>query len=436
MATVQRPGPEVERPSEGDRRFRTFDSLIEVRAFRWYMASMVGNWSSLQMQQVVRGYLVYYLTGSYAALGGMALANSAPRLILALFVGVVADRVPKRLVIQLGQVFSALLTLTIAMLLVLGRLRFEYLVASAVLQGISNSFTQPARQALIPEIVGLRRLTNAVALNASGMNVMRLTAPAVAGLMLAFVGPEWVYFFMTAMYSLAAVALLRVPHEPIEGYEVPQRSAARAARSDRSGLRDIADAMRYLRGESTLAMLLIVHLFIVVFSMPFQQLLPGFVADVLVGGDAEGSGLPLGMLFTAMGVGALLGSLSIASMGHGQRGRVLLLGTALMGAALLAFTWSESFWLSAAIIVVIGLGQSARQALSQVLIQSNVSNEYRGRISSIMMMEMGLTSFGTFGIGILASKVGIQESLALAAVALMLVAVVVYVFVPRYRELD
>jgi len=437
VAAVHPPEPNTEHAAASERRLRTFDSLIEVPAFRWYILSMIGNWSSLQMQQVVRGYLVYYLTGSYAALGGMALANSAPRLVLALFGGVVADRVSKRFVIQAGQSFNALLTLSIALLLVFDALRFEHLVISAVLQGISNSFTQPSRQALIPEIVGLPRLTNAVALNASGMNTMRLSAPAVAGLMLAFVGPEWVYFVMTGMYLLGVVALLRVPREPIAGYEAPQRSSVgRGTRSDRSGLRDIGDALSYLRGQRTLAMLLIVHLFIVVFSMPYQRLLPGFVADVLADGDVEASGLPLGMLLTATGVGALAGSLVIASIPGRRRGRLLLFGTALMGAALLAFTRSDAFWLSMGIVVVMGVGQSARQALSQVLIQTHVSNEYRGRISSIMMMEMGLTSFGTFGIGILAAAIGVREALGLAAVALMLVAVVVYAFVPRYRELD
>jgi MFS family permease len=413
-------------------RVRTFQSLQEVPPFRWYILSMTGNWAALQMQQVVRGLLVYYLTGSYAALGSMALANSAPRLVLALYGGVVADRLPKRYIVQVGQLFNAALALVIGLLLLFDLLRFEYLLLSAVLQGISNSFTQPARQALIPEIVGLKRLTNAVALNASGMNTMRLAAPALGGLLLVFVGFEWVYFLMAVMYLLAVLAMMRVPPEPVAGME--QRPAASRSRG-KAGLADIAEAFRYLRVQPTLAMLLVVHLFIVVFSMPFQRLLPGFVADVLASTENQ-TELRFGLLMTLMGVGALAGSLVVASMPSRGRGRLLLAGTALMGMALLAFSASSVFWVSALIVLVLGVGQASRQALSTVLIQANVSNEYRGRISSVMMMQMGLTSFGTFGFGIFASVAGIQVALATAGAALLAVAATVYLFVPRYRNLD
>jgi len=88
------------------------------------------------------------------------------------------------------------------------------------------------------------------------------------------------------------------------------------------------------------------------------------------------------------------------------------------------------------IVMVMGVGQASRQALSQVLIQLHVTNEFRGRISSIMMMEMGLTSFGTFGFGLLAAAIGIQQALGIAGGALIVVGTLVYVFVPRYRELD
>jgi len=409
------------------------------------MVAMLGNWGSLQMQQVVRGFLVYHLTGSYAALGVIALANSAPRLGLALFGGVVADRLPKRPVIQAGQAFNALLTLSIALLLVFDVLRFEHLIASAVLQGISNSFTQPARQALIPEIVGLERLTNAVALHVSVMNTMRLVGPTVAGFMLAVVGFEWVYFLMTALYVLAIIALLRVPIRPVAGYEDATQSAKReraqaggddqSPKHDRIGLGDITEALRYLRGQRTLAMLLMVHLCIILFSMPFQQLLPGFVDEVLSSSDKQ-TGLRLGFLYTATGVGALAGSLVIASIPGRRRGKLLLSGTALTGLMLLAFTRSDVFWLSVGIVTVMGLGQASRQTLSLVLIQLYVANEFRGRISSIMMMEMGLTSFGTFGFGILAAEIGIRQALGIAGVALMVVAAVVYAFAPRYRNLD
>src|SRR5690606_3761640 len=118
------------------------------------------------------------------------------------------------------------------------------------------------------------------------------------------------------------------------------------------------------------------------------------------------------------------------------RGALLLGSSLVLGLSLLAFSASSEFWLSAGIVIALGVGQAGRQSLSNVLIQTHVSDEFRGRISSIMMMEMGLTSFGTFGIGVLAAAIGVQYALGGAAVALVVVAVAVYALVPTYRRLD
>ncbi|MPZ99519.1 MAG: MFS transporter [Dehalococcoidia bacterium] len=413
---------------------RTFDSLIEVPTFRWYIASMTGNWASMQMQQVARGFLVYQLTGSFAALGAMALANAAPRLFLALYGGVVADRMSRRYIIQAGQLFNAALTAVVAALLFAGVLRFEHLVVSAILQGVSNSFTQPARQAMIPEIVGIERLTNAVALNASGMNTMRLLAPALAGGMLAVTHAAWVYVLMTVLYVIAFFTMTRVP--AVSGAERDAAAGRRGRRSaGRGGIRDIAEALSYLRGQPVLMMLLAVHLAIVVFSMPYQRLLPGFVDEVLSTNPDEAA-WRFGLLLALTGVGALGGSLLVASMPNRHRGALLLGSSLVLGVSLLAFSASSEFWLSAGIVIALGVGQAGRQSLSNVLIQTHVSDEFRGRISSIMMMEMGLTSFGTFAIGLLAAAIGVQYALGGAAVALVLVAIAVYALVPTYRRLD
>src|SRR5688572_12271664 len=112
--------PDVPPPST--RRFKTFDSLIDVPAFRWYLLSMSGNWSALQMQQVARSYLAYQITGSYAALGIVELANTWPRLFLALYGGVVADRMSRRVIIQVGQGVNAVNAGVIAVLLFTGYL--------------------------------------------------------------------------------------------------------------------------------------------------------------------------------------------------------------------------------------------------------------------------------------------------------------------------
>ncbi|MGE3960375.1 MAG: MFS transporter [Dehalococcoidia bacterium] len=419
------------------RRFRTFDSLIEVPAFRWYLLSMMGNWSAMQMQQVVRGSLAYEITGSFTALGGVAIANALPRLFLALVGGVLADRASRRLVLQAGQLASAVFTAAIAVLLFTDQLRIEHLYVAAALQGAAMSFSMPARQAMIPDIVGEERLTNAIGLNASGMNTMRLLAPATAGILVAYFDYAWGYALMTALFTLAVIGMFRVPKQPTARAASTSSPILRAGHGHRSrgGLKEMNEGFKYLGRNPTLRMLLAVHLFVVILTLTFQRLAPGFVAEVLAS-DEQQARWRLGVVLTFMGAGALIGSLAIASLPNRKRGRLLIGSIALFGVALLAFAVSQSFWISLGIVFILGIGQAGRQSLSQILIQSHTENAYRGRISSIMMMEMGFESLGTFVIALVAGAFGAQVAFGSVAVALLLLALVVTLFLPAYRRLD
>lgn len=423
--------PDVEPGLPPTRRFRTFDAVLDVPAFRWYLLSMMANWSGMQMQNFARGYLAYQITGSFAALGGIALANAIPRLLLALSGGVIADRASRRYVLQAGQFASFAITAWLAALLFAGRLTFNDLLIASVLQGIAMAFTMPARQAMIPQIVGPERLTNAFGLNATAMNGTRLLMPALAGVLVAVVGASWVFALMAAMFLLAFLAMFRVPKEP--------PAAAGAARprggGGRSGVGDIVEAFRYLRHQRVLATLLGVHLFVVLLTMPYQRLLPGFVDEVLATNESE-SAFILGLLLAVTGGGALIGSLVVASLPDRRRGLLLVGSMTMFALALLAFAWSGNVWLSVGIVLVLGFGQAGRQSLNQILIQTHVDDAYRGRISSIMMMEMGLESFGTFGFALFAAAFGGAWAFTLVAVGLVVVAAVIVFFLPSYRRLE
>jgi MFS family permease len=429
LALADRPTPP---PETAGRRFRTFDTLIDVPAFRWYLGSQTFNWSAMMMQMVVRGVLAYELTESFAALGAVELASSASRVVFALHGGVVADRSSRRVIIQLSQVFNAGLSVVMALLLFAGRLEFLHLVVGAMAQGVVNSFAMPARQAMIPEIVGNERLMNAVALNAFGMNVLRLVAPALAGGMIAAVGGGWVFAAMAVFYVLAMVTLFRIPktdartraaaaamangHSGTNGLHAIEDDARPARR--RGGMSEIKDALRYLRGQRVLMVLLILQMFISILSLPYQRLLPGFVSEVLADGDADRSAAMLGILLSVTAVGALAGSLLIASLPNRSRGKLLIASLAIFAVGMLAFAGAEVFWVSAAIVLVLGVGQAGRQSLVQILIQSNVSDEYRGRVSSIMLLEDGVESLGIFMIALVAEAVGPQLALAGVAIGL------------------
>ena len=410
------PEPEPHLP---ERRFRTFDSLIDVPVFRWYMLSQVGNQGAQLMQMVVRGFLAYTLTNSFAALGFVELAAAVPRVFLALYGGVVADRASRRVIIQVGQALNAALALVLATLLFAGLLRFEHLVISATVQGVMNSFVMPARQSMIPEIVGPQRLMNAFALNALGMNILRLGAPALAGGLIAAVGAGWVYLMMAGLFLFGMVALFRVPTTTAAMRAIAKGTSVDGAHAaSHSGTREIFDALRYLRGQRVLVILLILHCVIGILALPYQRLMPGFVDTVLSGGNHDQTATIMGALLSFTAIGALFGSLLIASLPSRSRGKLLIGSLVIFGVGLFAFSASTTFWLSASIVIVLGIGQAGRQSLVNILIQSHVSNEYRGRVSSILVLEDGIESFGIFLIALLAEAVGPQLALGIVAISL------------------
>jgi len=427
------------------RRFRTFDSVIDVPAFRWYLLSMTGNWSAMQMQQVARSFLAYQITGSFAALGFVELANSAPRVLLSLYGGVVADRSSRRVIIQIGQAFSASTAVVIAALLFLDMLRFEHLVLMALLQGIVNSFALPARQSMIPEVVGVERLMNAFALNVFSLNMMRLVAPGLAGIIIAVAGPAWVFTLMAFLNLLASVTMFRVPkvnaaqraatREALEaaaesGAIKPRRGGVHGSggRGGRASLQDIRDALSYLRGQRVLMWLLVIHGLSSMLALPYQRLLSGFVDEVL-SSNADETALLMGWLLTATAVGALAGSLLIASMSPRRRGLLLIGSLVVFGTTMLAFAASTNIWLSLGIVMILGIGQAGRQSLVSILIQTGVDDAFRGRISSIMQLEDGIESLGIFMIALLAEAVGPQ--IALGSVALTMLAMAALLFATR-----
>ena len=407
---------------ESGRRFRTFDAVIDVPAFRWYLLSQVGNQSAQLMQMVVRGFLAYQLTGSFAALGLVELAAAGPRVLLALYGGVVADRAARRVIIQIGQALNASIAAILATLLFADMLRFEHLMFGALAQGVLNSFVMPARQAMIPEIVGTSRLMNAFALNQLVMNILRLGAPALAGVLIAAFGGGWVFATMSGLFLFALFTLFMVPKVTAADRAASADRPGGGRTQSRTGGREIMEAVRYLRGQPILYTLLGLHCIIGILALPYQRLLPGFVDQVLAGGDHDRTAILMGALLSFTAIGALAGSLLIASLPNRERGKLLIGSLVFFAIGLFAFAMSTSFWLSAGIVIILGVGQAGRQSLIQILIQSYVSDEYRGRVSSIIVLEDGIESFGIFLIALLAEYAGPQVALGLVAIALALLA--------------
>ena len=144
----------------------------------------------------------------------------------------------------------------------------------------------------------------------------------------------------------------------------------------------------------------------------------------------------MGVLISASGIGAIIGSLILASLPNKRRGLLLIISSLCSGIALIGFAFSKSWYLSLLLLAFVGLGQSGRLALSNTLLQYYTKAEYRGRVMSILMMEIGLMSLGAFGAALLTENVGVQSAIGGLAFVLASLSVLTLVFVPRLRKLD
>ncbi|TAK74131.1 MAG: MFS transporter [Dehalococcoidia bacterium] len=418
---------------------RTFESF-KSSPFRWYFVSMLGVFGAMNSQMIARGVLIYDLTGSFAALGTLALAGAIPGLALSLHGGVIADRLPKKQIQQVGNALNALNTMSIVALLLAGAMRWEYMIVNAAIQGVIQALMMPARQSMLPDIVYPRQVMNAVALNNAGMNLSRLMVPAGIGVLMEVTDYYWAFIAITGFYLFSTVTLFRVPSRPIEippeeRTEAQARLHAAGGQATRAksgaGFGDLIDGGRYILRDHTVRTILVINFLMVLFSMPYMQMLPGFVKEVLKGGP----GLQ-GLLTSVTGVGSLAAALVIASLPSRRRGMIFIIGSVVLGIALIAFSWSTSVAITMPVMLLIGVGQSVRMALSNVLVQAYTEDQYRGRVMSIYMMEMSLVQVGVFGVGIAAEIIGVQWALGLCSAGLVILSVATLAMVPRMRNLD
>ena len=282
----------------------------------------------------------------------------------------------------------------------------------------------PARQAIIPQLVGADRMMNAVALNAMGISLTTMLAPGIAGGLIAVLGIESVYFIIAGMYGCAVLFTGLLPK-----IEVQVRSASSTV------VGDIKDGFKYVLTNRAIAMLLVLSFSTMILAMPIRFILPIFAKDVFLVGP-EG----LGYMMSAMGVGALGGTLFIASLGKvSRRGLALALSGVVSGAVLLGFAalsyFSPIYLWSLAFMVVVGMLQAGRMTLNGSLIMEYAEQEYRGRVMSILTLSMGIMPAAVVPVTLMADRVGAPVALGVMAVLLIFVASFILISSPRLREL-
>jgi MFS family permease len=406
------------------RNLRTFDSF-KLPAYRWFFLGMIGQWSSFSMEQVARSYLIYVITGSYAMLGLVALASAVPMVTLSLFGGAIADRLPKKRLIQMSQVAMSVVSLGNAIAVAIGYLGPEHpeswwvLMVGAVIMGTIMALAMPSRQAIIPELVGRDQIMNAISLNTLGMSFFQMIGPAIAGPIINAFGYDAIFFLMAGLNGTAIIFTSFLP-----------RSVASPPRR-KSVLTDVGEGFKYIVHNQTILLILIFFVASILLAMPFQMMMPIFAKDILkVGVSGQGT------LTAVSGLGALAASLILASFPSKKRGITLLISNILMGLALAVFAFSTSWPLSLGMMALVGVGRIGNNTAGTALLQTHTDPDYLGRVMSIMMMNFGLSSVGTFFASVLAETISPQWAIGGLAMILVAISVGAGLFLSRLRNLE
>ncbi|HEY7170491.1 MAG TPA: MFS transporter [Vicinamibacterales bacterium] len=385
--------------------------------FGGQLISLTGTW----MQSVAESWLVYRLTGSSALLGMSAFFAQIPVFLLAPIGGAVADRHDRHRILIATQTASMVLPFILSILTFTGLVHVWQVFALAACLGVVNAFDIPARQAFVLDMVGREDLLNAIALNSSMVNGARVVGPAVAGLLVAAVGEAWCFLINAVSYTAVITGLVLM--------QVPRRRAAGPIAAP-AALHDIAEGFRFVGRTAPVRAVLMLLGLVSLAGMPYAVLMPVFADSILRTGPRG-----LGVLMGASGLGALAGALSLASRsGVRGLGRLVAASACAFGLALIAFSFSRTFWLSAALLVPVGGSMMVQMAASNTLLQAMVPDALRGRVMSVYsMMFMGMAPFGALFAGTLAEHVGAPHTVAIGGAVCVAAGAIFGLEIPAIR---
>lgn len=399
----------------------TFAALRHPNYRLWFMGqlvSMAGTW----MQSTALGYLVFELTRSSAWLGYTAFASGIAAWMFTLHGGVVADRVNRRDLLVVAQGGAMLLALVLAALTFSGVVQPWHLLVLAFLLGVVNAFEGPARQAFVLEMVTREDLTNAISLNSMMFNAATALGPAIGGLLYAWVGPGWCFSVNGASFLalIGALLAMRLPKSD----RVPSRTTVRA---------QIREGFTAIRADRRILALILIVASTTFTAVSFLTLLPAWAVRVL-GGDATTNGY----LQSARGVGAVIASLVIASLGRVQwRGRMLTLAIFAIPVAIFGVTVVRGLPRSLVAMFVTGVALISVFNLANALVQAVVPDEVRGRVMSVYNLAfMGVLPLGSLLVGGLAHTIGEPDAGMICAAVGLVAAAAITLAVPEIRRMS
>jgi len=395
---------------------RTFIALRH-RNFRlfWFgqMISLIGTW----MQTTAQAWLVLELTHSAWLLGVVGALQFLPVLVLSLFGGVLADRLPKRTVLIFTQSSAMILAAILWILVATGYVQIWHVLILAGLLGLTNALDMPTRQAFVPEMVGREDLPNAIALNSTLFNMARVLGPGLGGLLIAWLGVAPLFLLNAVSFIAVIIGLALIDMKNLHG--VAYLAGGKQNRPKQSTFQSLREGLVYVGRTPAVLLVIAVVGVVSLFGINFNVVLPLFATNVLNSGA-----IGFGFLSSAFGLGSLISALWIAWGNNRPSIRFMVLSALIFSVAEILFALSPIYLLSLVLIASVGFAQIAFSAVANTTLQTITPAHLRGRVMSVYMMVFaGSTPLGNLFIGGLAHLYSAPIALLAGGVLSLLAAV-------------
>lgn len=420
--------PKENPESGGLRRSRLLQGPLRAFAYPRYAAFWSVSLLSIMsffMVMIARGWLMLELTDSPFKVAAVQAAQLLPMLVLPLLSGALADRGGRKMLLLITDVFNLISLLAMGALVYLEFIQEWHVFALALANGVAFSFAMPARTSVVPDLVRRTDVASAVALFSTIFSLGQVAGPTPAGFIIEFFGMAHTFLVAALLLvpALVGIAMFDIP--TVAGR---QRLGANGARE--SMAQSIMNGIRYVRGQPVIIALLLLGLIVMTFVMPFQAVMPVLVRDVLNRGPDD-----LGVLMTAIGLGALMGSLIAATArGMPQLTKLMIVAGLLVGIILTLFALSNFYLLSLALAACLGLSTQSFMTSNMTMVQLATPDYVRARVISIRFILVGLGPAGIMAMGFAAETFGAVPSIiAMSSLNVFFVALVLVIF-PSIRQ--
>ena len=384
--------------------FRAFKS----RNYRLYFAgqsiSLIGTW----MQKTAVPWVIYIQTHSLFMLGLSAFATQFPSFLFSLFGGVVSDRYNKYRVLLATQVLSMIQAFLLAILVLYNHYTAWEIMGVSIILGIINAFDVPARQSLVYNMVDNKEdLPNAIALNSSMVNLAKIAGPAFAGLVLEKLGAGLCFMLNAVSFLAVIISLLFMRFDkPIT--------------SDRSKkpIKELKEGFTYVITTPEIGFILLFISIMSLLVLPYDALLSVYAKDIF-----NGNATTLGYLNSFIGVGAIGGTIFLASLKDKSNLKtILLIATFIFGIGLILFSHITDVKWACVFAILMGFGMMALSTISNTILQTTAATEMRGRVISYFAMAFfGMRPIGSLLIGWIAKHIGAPDTVLMEGIAALLV---------------